>query len=121
MKFLTKEEVIKITKNLQKQYHNTYWSNRKIEVTNEFTKKGKRIIDSASRNIGDTIYQVYDNPSDAKKSAYTEVLLMYSESKTSEAFSICSKNTYQFTVSWVDNNLVYYVTRDKVYIVVCDC
>ncbi len=96
------------------------WNNRGVVVISEYTKKGQEILARASRYEGNTLYQVYDRWSGEKQKAYDECYEMYCNSRHGSAFGICSHNSYGFTVSWVSDDGVHFITKDYEYLVICN-
>ena len=90
---------------------------RYVKVLSEYSKAGKTIIDRASRCEGHDLRQVYDKWSDAKQTAYNEVFDMYLNSPHATAFGICSKNSFGFSVSWVSDYGIHFITKNYEYIV----
>ena len=114
-------ELKKVTRNFREKmpYYN---HGRRVIVADETTKKGQSIIDSASHYDGTYLYQVYDKPSEEKQRIFDACFEMYCNDKNASDFSICSHNGFVFTVSWVNDFGVVYLTRDTEYIVLCeDC
>ena len=97
-----------------------YNNGRKVVVLSAHTKRGQYIIVDASRCEGVTLRDVYGSWSDTKQEAYNEAFEMYRNTPNSTAFRICGHNHNVFTVSWVADNIVYYLTHVTEYIVVCD-
>lgn len=91
------------------------------------TKAGQRVYDMGKRWAGDDLYQCYDNPSDAKLKAFDWCYEAYLATEDSEAFSICSYNTFAFTCSWLGKmvnektgtyeDILRVETKDNTYIV----
>lgn len=88
------------------------------------TKRGQDIISRGSHYIGERLGQVYDSWSYAKQSAYDRCFHEYAETENSSSFSICSKNTFGFTCSWLGTkdgeNILRYETKDNSYLVWLD-
>lgn len=66
------------------------------------TKRGQNIIARASNYEGYILSDVYGRASKAKELAFDSCYELYSSSKTSRDFHICSHNTFQFSVAWND-------------------
>ncbi len=88
------------------------------------TAKGKEIIARASRYEGCGLSDVYKNWSMHKEIAYIKCFNEYFETENSEAFSICSHNSFGFTCSWLGTkdgeNILRYETKDNSYLVWLD-
>lgn len=110
-----KEYVNQVRKNMPVYNHGRF-----VVVLSEDTAKGVDILKRASRWAGDTLSQVYDNWSETKERAYNDAWEMYCSDPDASGFSICSANTFQFTVSWVTPVSVVYLTRDCEYHVMCN-
>lgn len=96
-----------------------YYSNgRKVIVLGEDTKAGQRIIAMGSRWEGNDLRQVYTHCSEAKQCAFDEVYEMYANSRHGEAFSICSHNNQVFTVSWLSDDGLHFITSKREYLVI---
>lgn len=91
---------------------------RKVVVLSEYSKKGLQVLASASRWDGNTLNQVYDRWSDAKQEAYDEAWEMYCNSRHGCSFSICSHNSFGFTVSWLHDDGCTFLTRSTEYLVI---
>ena len=91
---------------------------------NASTSKGKEIIARATHYDGYTLRDVYDSYSAEKEKAYYECFREYVETENSQAFSICSHNSFGFTCSWVGTkdgeNILRYETKDNSYLVWLD-
>ena len=64
------------------------------------TAKGRRLIESGSRNIGTELRHIYGRYSQSMVNAWEDCWKTYREMEDSTAWSICSKNSYGFTCSW---------------------
>lgn len=64
------------------------------------TAKGRRLIESGSRDIGTELYHIYSRYSQGMVNAWKACREMYANMEESTAWSICSKNSYGFTCSW---------------------
>ena len=95
-----------------------YSNGRRVVVLSEESKRGQDIIAKGSRYEGYTLNQVYDYWSDSKQQAYDDVWEMYCNGRHSNTFGICSHNTHMFTVSWLDDDGLHYVTKGTEYIVI---
>lgn len=105
--------------NFCKVFYPAYNHGRSVVVLREDSKKGQEIIARASRWEGNTLEQVYERPSVAKRKAFDECWNMYCNSKNGSAFGICSHNSQMFTISWVDENEIVYLTNKNEYHVIC--
>lgn len=81
------------------------------------TKQGKDMINKYSNHEGVYLRQVYDNWSVAKQIAWDECYSKCQE-EHGEAFSICSHNSFSFTVSWVVENGLRIETANNSYLVI---
>ena len=96
-----------------------YYSNgRRVIVLGEDTKAGQEIIAKASRCEGTELGQVYTYCSEAKEQAFNEVWEMYVNSRHGESFSICSHNCQVFTVSWLSDDGLHFITAKREYLVI---
>ena len=88
------------------------------------TKRGQRLIESGSQRIGYRLSQVYSSWSSEKESHFDSCFETYAKMDDSEAFGICSKNTYGFTCSWVatlnGENVMIFCTKDHTYCIYLD-
>ena len=88
------------------------------------TKAGQNIIAKASVYDARWLHQIYDTYSAAKERAYNWYYEQFLQTENSEAFSICSHNTFGFTCSWLGTkdgeNILRYETKDNSYIVYLD-
>ena len=110
------EKMVREMRRTMAEYNN----GRKVVVLSEYTKKGLSVLGSASQYDGTYLNQVYNKCSDAKQAAYDEAYEMYRNDKNSSGFGICSHNTYGFTVSWVTDGKVIFLTPTTEYIVICN-
>ena len=101
-----------------KRFFPAYCNGRNVVVLSEYSKKGKEIIARASRWEGYTLSQVYERPSLAKQKAYDDCYEMYCNSFKADSFGICSHNSQMFTVSWVSDNDIVYLTNKTEYHVI---
>ena len=63
------------------------------------TAKGRKLLESAKVNKGESLHEVYGRYSQAKENAYNYCKeLCYKENGSN--FHICSSNTSQFSVVW---------------------
>jgi len=88
------------------------------------TKKGENLIARGSRYEGTYLSQVYDNWSSAKERAWNDCYEKYMNTEDATAFSICSFNTFQFSVSWLGlyegENAMFIETSSNSYIILLD-
>lgn len=115
---LSKAEVETIVKDLRKTLP-PYNNDRRVVITSEFTKKGEKLLQMASRYDGQELSYCYKNPSPEKLKILDDLYQMYIEDWHSEAFSICAHNCHSFSVSWINRVGVVYITRSTEYIIVC--
>lgn len=95
-----------------------YHYGRRCVVLNQYTERAKGIIASARHSEGECLSDVYGSPSISKRNVYNELWEMYCQDKNAFGFSICSHNTFSFTVSWCDGEYLYFFTPQNEYIVV---
>ena len=96
-----------------------YYSNgRRVVVLAEGTRKGDEIIAKASNWEGYDLRQVYDYWSDAKQKAFDDAYEMYCNSRHGESFGICSHNFNMFTVSWLHDDGLTFLTPATEYLVI---
>ena len=91
---------------------------RNFCVLSEESKKGQEIIEKASRNEGFMLSHIYTTWSEDKQKAYDDVMSMFANSRHGTAFSICSHNPNVFTVSWLSDDGLHYVTHKTEYLVI---
>ena len=96
------EKKVREIRNMMPAYNN----GRRVVVLSEYSKKGKAVLAMASRWDGDTLNQVYDRWSQEKQDAYDSAYEMYCNSSNGECFSICSHNSFGFTVSWFHDGFI---------------
>ena len=96
----------------------SYNNDRKVVVLSEYSKKGQRVLAIASQWDGNTLNQIYDRWTDAKQEAYDQAYEMYCNSRHGNSFSICSHNTFGFTVSWLHDDGCTVLTRGTEYLVI---
>ena len=94
------------------------------EVVKASTKKGERLLDSASWNYGYSLADVYGRYSEAKRSAYDECWKEYTVTEESCNFWICSYNTSKFSVRWAGlyngERAIFYITADHNRVILLD-
>ncbi len=96
-----------------------YYNNgRRVVVLAEDTKAGQSIIAMASKYEGTELCHVYKYWSEAKEQAFNEVYEMYANSRNGEAFSICSHNCHAFSVSWLSDKGLHFITFKTEYLVI---
>ena len=81
------------------------------------TAKGRNMIERYSNYEGFNLSQVYDRWSDAKQRAWDYCYERYL-AEGGVAFSICSHNTFGFTVSWVTPEGLRIETPQNSYLVI---
>ena len=88
------------------------------------TKRGQNLIARGSQWEGVTLGQVYDSWSASKDEAWDYCYNKYLDTPEHDAFSICSHNTFQFSVSWVGlyegENAMFLETASNSYVVLLD-
>lgn len=96
-----------------------YYNNgRCVIVLAENTKAGQDIIARASRYEGTELRHIYAKCSEKKKQAFSEVFDMFLNSRHGEAFSICSHTCQSFTVSWLSDDGLHFITSKTEYLVI---
>ena len=95
-----------------------YSHGRRVIVLAEGTKKGDDIISKASRWEGNYLHQIYDHWSEAKQRAFDDAYEMYRNSRHGNAFGICSHNSNMFTVSWLHDDGLTFLTSSTEYLVI---
>lgn len=108
------EKKVREIRNMMPAYNN----DRRVVVLSEYSKKGKDILAMASRWDGYTLNQVYDKWSQDKQNAYDSAWEMYCNSRHGNAFSICSHNSFGFSVSWFHDDGCTYLTKNTEYLVI---
>lgn len=84
------------------------------------TALGKRLLAIGQRWEGTFLYQVYDKWSSEKEKAWNECYKEYCNTEGAEQFSICSHNSYSFTVSWFIPQGMRLETSKNSYLVIFD-
>ena len=110
------EKKVREIRNLMPAYNN----DRRVVVLSEYSKKGKDVLARASRWDGNTLNQVYDHWSEDKQKVFDDAWKMYCNSSNGESFSICSHNSFGFTVSWLHDGGCTFLTRSTEYLVICN-
>lgn len=73
-----------------------------MEVIRNFNSaKAQRIFKMGNEYVGKTLNQCYERWSAAKEHAYNYYYEQYCNGLNSDAFGICSYNTFGFTCSWL--------------------
>ena len=108
------EKKVKEIRNMMPAYNNE----RRVVVLSEYSKKGKEILELASKWEGDTLNQIYDRWSEEKQDAFDEAWEMYINSRHGNTFGICSHNTFGFTVSWFHDDGCTFLTKNTEYLVI---
>lgn len=91
-----------------------------MRVVKASTALGKRLLAIGQKGEGTFLNQVYDRWSDAKQWAWDKCYDEYCNTKGSEQFSICSHNSFSFTVSWFTPEGMRLETSKNSYLVVFD-
>ena len=95
-----------------------------FRVIKASTQRGQRLLESGERYVGRDLRQVYGRYSAEKENAFDRCLRLYLETPEHDAFSICTANTWTFTVSWVGlydgENALYYITKYNDYVILLD-
>ena len=84
------------------------------------TALGKRLLAIGQRQAGTFLYQVYDKWSSEKEKAWNECYKKYWNEEGADQFSICSHNSYSFTVSWFTPQGMRLETSKNSYLVIFD-
>lgn len=71
------------------------------KFVNGSTVKGQHLLNSAKHYLGTTLSDVYSSYSYDKEKEYNRCKDLFNSMKDATAFSICSKNTWAFTCSWL--------------------
>ena len=108
------EKKVREIRNMMPAYNN----DRRVVVLSEYSKKGKKILELASRCEGYTLNQIYDRWSEEKQYAFDEASEMCINSRHGNAFSICSHNSFGFSVSWLHDDGCTYLTKNTEYLVI---
>ena len=97
---------------------------RKIIKLNASSYKGQEIMNKASNNEGENLWDVYKTWSVDKEDFYDWCYRHFHKTKKRHSFSICSHNSQSFTCSWygeIDGEkILRYETKDNTYIVYLD-
>lgn len=95
-----------------------------VTIIKASTKRGQNLIAIGSQWEGVSLRQVYDRWSAKKEEAWERCYNKYLGTPEHDAFSICSHNSYQFSVSWVGlydgENAMFLETADNHYVVLLD-
>lgn len=91
---------------------------RSVVYLSEYSEKGKQILDMASRYEGECLHQIYSKWSPEKQKAYDDAWAMYCNDIHSESWGICSHNSQGFTVSWLSDQGLTYLTYKTEYHVI---
>ena len=91
---------------------------RRVVVTHQYTKLGDSVMKAGMVVRGFYLQDVYTTFSDAKFQAWKDVVEMYLNDENAEDFHITSYNTFGFSVSWVNDIGVVYITPNTEYLVV---
>lgn len=108
------ENLTKVVRNTLPAYNN----DRRVIVTHQYTKLGDSIMKASTIDHGYFLQDVYTTFSDSKRRAWEDVMEMFFNDDNSEGFHITSYNTYGFSVSWVNDIGVVYITPNTEYLVV---
>lgn len=95
-----------------------YNHGRRVIVLGENTKTGQDIIAKASRYEGTELRHVYVHCSEEKEQAFREVFGMFVNSRHGKSFSICSHTCQSFTVSWLSDDGLHFITSKTEYLVI---
>lgn len=84
------------------------------------TALGKRLLAIGQQWEGTFLNQVYTTWSAEKEKAWGECYEEYCNTEGAEQFSICSHNSYSFTVSWFTPQGMRLETSKNSYLVIFD-
>lgn len=84
------------------------------------TALGKRLLAIGQQWEGTFLNQVYSTWSAEKEKAWNECYEEYCNTEGAEQFSICSHNTFSFTVSWFTPKGMRLETSQNSYLVIFD-
>lgn len=84
------------------------------------TALGKRLLAIGQQWEGTFLNQVYSTWSAEKEKAWNECYEEYCNTEGAEQFSICSHNSYSFTVSWFTPQGMRLETSKNSYLVIFD-
>ena len=108
------EKKVREIRNMLPAYNN----DRRVVVLSEYSKRGQEILSKATKWDGSTLNQIYDRWSQEKQDAYDLAYEMYRNSRNGISFSICSHNTFGFTVSWLHDDGCTFLTKNTEYLVI---
>ena len=114
---MNKKQLENLTRNIRKALP-AYNNDRRVVVTHQYTKLGDSIMKAGMVDYGTSLDNIYGKCSTAKKVAFEDVWNMYCNDENSEDFHITSYNSFGFSVSWVNDIGVVYVTPNTEYLVV---
>lgn len=114
---MNKKQLENLTRNIRKTLP-AYNNGRRVVVTHQYTKLGDSIMKAGMIDYGTSLDNIYVKCSDAKRKAYGEVVQMYLSEDNAEDFHITSYNSFGFSVSWVNDIGVVYITPNTEYLVV---
>ena len=80
------------------------------------TKRGQSIIARAKYVKGYTLEDVYNKPSDTKKSIFND-WWFFCKQNNMRNLHICSANCMMFSLGFEDDSHVYYITKEHNYCV----
>ena len=92
----------------------------KMRVVKANSSLGRKLVEIGQNWEGKFLCQVYDKWSDAKQKAWDECYSEFCNTPNTQQFSICSHNTFQFTVSWFTPEGMRLETARNSYLVVFD-
>ena len=92
-----------------------YNNGRRVVVVAEGTKASEHLLAKFGRYEGYTLEQVYSRPSSTKQKLFDDCYSMYASDPRATSFSICTHNSYMFTVSWLTSDRLIGLTRDNEY------
>ena len=91
-----------------------------MRVVKASTSLGKRLVEIGQQREGTFLYQVYGKWSYEKEQAWNKCYEEYCNTDGAEQFSICSHNSFNFTVSWFTPQGMRLETSKNSYLVVFD-
>lgn len=88
-----------------------------MKEINQYTKRGQQLLESARRNEGFALSDVYEHANYRKYLAYDKWLSEAFEQGDPYTFRICSHNTFSFSCAWDSKDGVRYCTAKTEYII----
>ena len=95
-----------------------------MTIVKASTKRGQRVLDSATNYQGTKLIDIYTRWSQAKQNAYDDCIDDYRNTPEHSDFRICGHNCNFFSVSWYglynNDRCIYYRTGKTEYIILLD-